>query len=434
MMNIKNILSARHLLLGTVAFAILGSMTAVSCSDDDLGPSIYDTNDYPLDRSVYTFPLDTFVKKNMLEPYNLKFIYKMEDVGTDMQKNLVPARYEKSVDLAVLTKYLWLDVYKKLAGEGEVFLKKYSPRIIHVIGSPGYNSDGSRTVGVAEGGLKVTLMEVNRLDVNRIDGDRGLNELFFHTMHHEFAHILDQTVLRPTAFNTISTGLYDAAGWAEKSDTIQAGLGFVTPYGSSQAGEDWVETLACYVTYDQDRWEKLLSTAQWDWEEVDYTLEDYQKNYPRAYIEYLGGYSRMTQNYDTIGYLRETANYEYKLVRKVVPRNADGFVALNPDGTYTLSTDMDNIDGQATILQKLDLVRTWLQENWGISIDSLRKEVQTRQYVTDADGNFVRSANGGFVNRLTYKDPANPDEPTLYETLIQEVEEYKKLQTGVLNQ
>ena len=430
-MNVKNMFSARQLLLGTVAVALLGTTVVASCSDDDLGPSIYDTNDYPLDRSVYTFPLDTFVKKNMLEPYNLKFIYKMEDVGTDMQKNLVPASYEKSVDLAVLTKHLWLDVYTKLAGEGEVFLKKYSPRIIHVIGSPGYNSDGSRTVGVAEGGLKVTLMEVNRLDVNQIEGNRGLNELFFHTMHHEFGHILDQTVLRPTAFNTISTGLYDAAGWAEKSDTIQAGLGFVTPYGSSQAGEDWVEVLACYVTYDQDRWDKLLNTAYYDWEEVDYTLEDYQKNYPRAYIEYLGGYSRMTQNYDTIGYLRETANYEYKLVRKVVPRNADGFVALNPDGTYTLSTDMDNIDGRATILQKLDLVRTWLQENWDISIDSLRKEVQTRQYVTDADGNFVRSANGGYINRLTYKDPANPDKPSVYEQLIEEVENYKALQTSV---
>ena len=415
------------------AFALLLPLSTFlfsSCSEDDLGPSIYDTTEYPLDRSLYTFPLDTFVKKNFLEPYNLKFIYKMEDVGTDMQKNLVPATYEKSVDLAVLTKFLWLDVYAKLAGENEIFLKKDSPRIIHVIGSPGYNSDGSRTVGVAEGGIKVTLMEVNRLDVNQIEGQRGLNELFFHTMHHEFGHILDQTSLRPTAFNTISAGLYDAMGWAEKSDTIQAGLGFVTPYGSSQAGEDWVETLACYVTYDQDRWEKLLNTARYDWEEIDYQVEDYQKYYPKAYQEYLGGYARQTCNYDTIGYLRQTANYEYKLVRKVVPRNADGFVALDADGNYVVQTDVDNIDGRETILQKLDLVRTWLKENWGVDLDELRREVQTRQYVTDEEGNFLRNSRGGFVNRLTYVDPANPDEPTLIEKLEQEVEEYKKLQTN----
>lgn len=399
-----------------------------ACSEDDLGPSIYDTTEYPLDRSLYTFPLDTFVKKNFLEPYNLKFIYRMEDVGTDMQKNLVPATYEKSIDLAVLTKYLWLDVYAKLAGEGEVFLKKYSPRIIHVIGSPGYNSDGSRTVGVAEGGIKVTLMEVNRLDVNQIEGARGLNELFFHTMHHEFGHILDQTVLRPTAFNTISAGLYDALGWAEKNDSIQAALGFVTPYGSSQAGEDWVEVLACYVTYDQDRWQKLLDSAQYDWEEIDYTVEDYQKYYPRAYQEYLSGYTRQTQNYDTIGYLRQTANYEYKLDRKIVPRNANGFVALDANGNYTVSTDADNVNGRATILEKLDLVRMWLYDNWEIDIEALRQEVQTRQYATDAEGNFLRDSRGGFINRLTYVDPENPDQPTLIEQLQQEVEEYKKLQ------
>lgn len=401
-----------------------------ACSEEDLGPSIYDTADYPLDRSVYTFPLDTFVKKNFLEPYNLKFIYKMEDVGTDMQKNLVPAQYEKSIDLAVLTKYLWLDVYAKLAKEKEVFLKKYSPRIIHVIGSPGYLSDGSREVGVAEGGIKVTLMEVNRLDVNQIEGQRGLNQLFFHTMHHEFGHILDQTTLRPTAFNTISQGLYDAMGWAEKSDTIQAALGFVTPYGSSQAGEDWVETLSCYVTYDQDRWEKLLNTARYDWEEIDYQVDDYRVKYPRAYQEYLNGYAVQTQNYDTIGYLRQMANYDYKLVRKVVPRNANGWVAKDAEGNYTVSTDGDNIDGREIILQKLDLVRTWLSENWGISIDELRREVQNRQYVTDADGNFLRDQYGSFVNRLTYKDPTNPDEPTLIEQLEQEVEEYKKLQSS----
>lgn len=416
----------KTLLLAAVATLTLVNLA--SCGEEDLKDSMFDTNDYPLDRSVYTFPLDTFVKKNFLEPYNLKFIYKMEDVGTDMQKNLVPASYEKSVNLAVLTKYLWLDVYAKLAGEKEVFLKKYSPRIIHVIGSPGYNSDGSRTVGVAEGGLKVTLMEVNRLDVNQIEGDRGLNELFFHTMHHEFGHILDQTTLRPTAFNTISGTLYDPIGWAEKNDSIQAALGFVTPYGSSQAGEDWVEVLACYVTYDQNRWDKLLNTAKYDWEEIDYTLEDYQKYYPRAYTEYLTGYTRQTCNYDTIGYLRQTANYEYKLDRKVVSRNADGFVAYDSDGGYTLITDGDNIDGQAVILQKLDLVRTWLKDNWDISLDDLRQEVQSRQYVMDADGNFLRSASGGFVNRLTYRDPSNPTAPTVIEQLLQEVEEYKKLQ------
>ena len=39
----------------------------VSCSEDDLGPSIFDTNDYPLDKTKYSFPLDTFLKVSFLE-------------------------------------------------------------------------------------------------------------------------------------------------------------------------------------------------------------------------------------------------------------------------------------------------------------------------------------------------------------------------------
>ena len=408
-----------------IALMAMVGISFMACSDDELGESIFDTKEYPLDRTAYTFPLDTFIKKNFLEPYNLKFIYRMEDVGTDMQKNLVPASYEKSVDLAVLTKHLWLDVYKKLAGEQ--FLKKNCPRIIHVIGSPGYNSDGSRTVGVAEGGIKVTLMEVNRLDVNQIEGDRGLNELFFHTMHHEFGHILDQTAQRPQSFNTMSAGLYDAVGWADKNDSIQAALGFVTPYASMQQGEDWVETLACYVTYDQDRWDQLLETASYDWEEIDFTAERYDSLFWNYNEQGKKTTRKSEYNLDTIGYLRQTANYEYKVDRKLVKRDGDGWVQTDSLGNFEFIT-IDNIDGRGVILEKLELVRNWLKDNWNVDLDELREEIQNRQYVKDENGVFLRDKYDRFINRLTYRDPDNPDAPTIYEQLMEEINEYKKLQ------
>ena len=90
--------------IASAALLTLGVTT--SCSDDDLGASIFDTVDHPLDRSSATFPLDTFCIENFRDPYNLRFLYKMEDIGSDMQKNLVPASYEKSKELAVLVKYL----------------------------------------------------------------------------------------------------------------------------------------------------------------------------------------------------------------------------------------------------------------------------------------------------------------------------------------
>ena len=155
----------KTLLFGAVAMV---ACAFVSCSDDDLGPSIFDTTEYPLDRSTYSFPLDTFVKANYLEKYNMRFIYRMEDIGSDMTKNLTPADYDKSVQLAVLCKYLWMEVYEKYAGAE--FLKVNAPRIIHVIGSKNLNpSQGTEILGVAEGGLKISLYNTNNLDIRNVD-------------------------------------------------------------------------------------------------------------------------------------------------------------------------------------------------------------------------------------------------------------------------
>ncbi len=417
-----------------VFLAYVGVNSFVACSEDELGPTIFPAEDKPLDRTLGTFPLDTFIKKHMLERYNMKYIYRMEDVGADMQKNLVPAKYEKSVDLAILTKYLWLDVYDKLAGEKEVFLKKYAPRIIHVIGSPAYNEDGSRTVGVAEGGVKITLMEANKLNVDEIEGANGLNNLFFHTMHHEFAHILDQTYQRPTAFDLLSSALYDAA-WNDKHDSVQCSLGFVTPYGSSANREDWVEVLSCYVTYTQERWDNLLESASYDWEDVDMTAEKYDSlfwNYEEKNGKWVKTTRKTEYDIDTIGYLHELSNYEYKVARKVVKRDADGWVQTDSLGNWQYDREhWDNIDGREVILTKLDLVRTWLKTNWDIDLDELRREVQSRQYLTDSNGNFVRNEWGGYVNRLTQPYEGDPSK-TLFKYLSEEIEEYKKIHEEAL--
>ncbi len=425
------------LLLAFVAF--IGLTVTVSCGDDDLGETIFSREDKPLDRTLGTFPLDTFIKVNMLEPYNMKFIYRMEDVGADMQRNLVPADYDKSVQLAVLTKYLWLDVYKKLAGEKEVFLKKYAPRIIHVIGSPAYNDDGSRTVGVAEGGVKITLMEANKLDVSQIEGANGLNNLFFHTMHHEFAHILDQTYQRPTAFDQLSSNFYDS-NWNDKHDSVQCALGFVTPYGSSASREDWVEVLSCYVTYDQERWDKLLNTASVDWEDVEMSDEQYDSLFYNYQKDANGNYRRNSEgkliresnirkqvDIDSVGYLHQLSNQEWRVARKVIKRDADGWAVTDTLGNIIIDRSLwDNIDGREMILTKLDMVREWLRTNWQISVDDLRKEVQSRQYLTDADGNYIRDNYGRLINKLTYHYEQDPTK-TLIEYLNEEIEQYKAL-------
>lgn len=394
-----------------VAVAAL-SAGFTSCSDDDFTSTIFDTDpaqDY-LDKTQYTFPLDTFVKKEFLESYNVKFTYKFDDKGSDKNKNLTPATYEQSLDLAVLTKYLWYDVYKELAGEE--FLKKNSPRIINITGSKNYNaSSGTETLGDASSGVKINLYNVNNLNVNDVD---MMNEYFFKTMHHEFSHILDQKILHPTSFNTISSSGYDASGWSDSPDSLKAGAGFVTPYASSSVSEDWAESMANYITMDSLAWKQKLESADFEWEVLDCKNKtEYEKLLSPGC------------NLDTIGYFKQTqSGVNNKLYRRKCLRNADGTVALNEKGQPQWLHET-GVDGRATILRKVNLVRTYLKENYNIDLDALRKMVQERTFVTNPDGTFVVE-NGNLVNKLTSVQESGKK---LIDMLRDEVNKFKALQT-----
>ena len=295
-------------------FSVLMLVSFVSCtSKDELGISIFDTTDHGLDSTSYSFKFDSFLQDSLLKPYNLNFIYRMEDKGTDMNYNIVPATYENSQKMAVLIKYLWFDVYGKIVNPE--FLKSYGPRTIHLIGSPAFNPvNGTMLLGLAEGGMKISLFRVNELDITDIE---TLNEFYFKTMHHEFAHILHQKKTYPKEFNLISYASYEPFSWQDRDDRIAQSLGFVSPYAGSQTREDFVETIANYIVKTDAQWNIILTNASKGW--------------------------------------------------------------VTNGSTITEGTDADGVDGKAIILQKLSICREWLKNSWNIDLDALRQEVQTRQ-------------------------------------------------------
>lgn len=230
-------------------------MTAVlaSCSKEKLDQkSIFDT-DSP-ERGAF----DIWLLLNYVEPYNIQFNYKYIDRESDNNYNLVPAEYDKAVAMAKLTKYLWIDSYNELLGD--TFIKTYCPRMIQLIGSKAFNNQGSVVLGTAEGGLKITLYNINGLNPSSPSID-FLNEWFFKTMHHEFAHILHQTKNYSTDFNLISTD-YQGPSWLNlESDAVANKMGYVTCYASYSPDEDFVEIISNYVTHAKGYWESVLATA-----------------------------------------------------------------------------------------------------------------------------------------------------------------------------
>jgi len=238
----------RRLIYFIIAFFVV---TLWSCKEDgpDIDNSIFDTKTPDLNS------FDRWLRQNYVTPYNMSVYYQLRDVETDFDYNVVPADLLKSKQLAWLLKYLWLEAYEEVAANGIHFVRANAPRLLHFIGSAEWDR-GTIRLGTAEGGLKITITQVNDLIPKDI-----VNQYFFNTIHHEFAHILQQTKDYPREFLTISVGNYMPAQWYNRTDETAATLGFVSNYAGSQPIEDFVETLSRYITFTATQWHDKLTEA-----------------------------------------------------------------------------------------------------------------------------------------------------------------------------
>ena len=238
-------------------------LTGACSSDDVSSESIFK----PTETKDSEF--DKWLSKTYTEPYNIQFNYLYNDYLTNRTYNVVPATISNSKAMAILIKHVWLDAYTELMGPD--FLKQHCFREFQLIGSAEYTSNGSIVLGFAEGGIRVNLFQVNALDPAHIYIEQttpygtsdafDLNRAYFHTMHHEFAHILTQLKDYSTDFRGISAGKYHTADWVNVKDLNSGAEGFVTGYASSEYNEDFAEVFSCYVTDTDAMWQKRLAQA-----------------------------------------------------------------------------------------------------------------------------------------------------------------------------
>lgn len=293
-----------------IFLAMVAAVLTTACSDDDLSnTSIF--NDATEEEQT---EFDKWIYENYTKPYNIDLVYRYQDYETNNQYNVVPADVDKVKALTIIMKHIWVEAYNEVAGED--FLKQYCFRKFQFIGSPEYNENGSIVLGTAEGGLKVTLFVVNWLNPNNIFIDSespfpttsndplDLNFWYFHTMHHEFCHILTQHKNYSTDFQTISAGKYHSSDWINVEDKDAPLEGFVTGYASGEYNEDFAEIYSTYVTKTDEAWQKILDAG------VDKTTND--------------------------------------------------------------------TSGRDAILAKLDIIKSYFQDSWGIDLDELRSVVLRR--------------------------------------------------------
>ncbi|WP_164126362.1 zinc-binding metallopeptidase [Sphingobacterium luzhongxinii] len=245
-----------------------------SCKKEKLDP-----NSVLEDRTQTQSVLDKYIDRTYITPYNIAILYKYVHMESDLNYNLSPASLESSTRMSRLLAFLGLEPYDELTGNKE-FIKNYFPKVLNYVGSPAYNNNGTIVLGTAEGGRKITLYNLNQLrGANTTDIDY-LNYWYFHTIHHEFGHILNQTKPFSASFREISGSDYVNDAWNDLYDEEGAlDDGFISPYAAKSAGEDFVELYSFYITLTAQQWEDKISQGSEEGQAVIQTKLDIVKNY-----------------------------------------------------------------------------------------------------------------------------------------------------------
>lgn len=237
---------------------LLALMTAfaVSCAEEapEPGRDIPGLGGYPSENT----PLDQWLMENYAKPYNIEVVYRWNSNELSTTAQLVPM-FEYLVQPTMdMIRQVWFAPYETLAGSS--FIRQMAPKKIVLVGSPQYNTDGSKVLGQAEGARKITLFDGNNYQPTNAEWIREI----MHTIEHEFAHILHQTRSYGASFRELSAGSYSPTGWQNYSETLALYNGFYSSYAMSAVDEDFVETISLLVVYGMDwRQERMDLLDYW---------------------------------------------------------------------------------------------------------------------------------------------------------------------------
>ena len=209
-----------------------------------------------LDKKAET-PFDKWLEVNYVNPYNILFKYRYELNESDVNYFTIPSKYEDAIILAHLVKYLCIDTYDEVAGID--FTRQYFPKMFFLIGEWEYRNNGTMILGTAEGGKKILLAGTNYLQ-RYMTSAANLNHYYIKTIHHEFTHILNQTVTYSADFREISDADYIADEWSDKSSGYLQ-RGFITAYSQHSDREDFAEMLSEYITNSAETWDGWIAAA-----------------------------------------------------------------------------------------------------------------------------------------------------------------------------
>lgn len=232
----------------TIACLVLTAIAFSGCTNEDRpeGSQLEVTNP---PQSI----LDNWITSNYTTPYNINIQYKWNQNAVDNNRYLYPPEKDKVQPVLEIIQKIWLNSYATIAGPN--FVKKIAPREIVMVGGMNLDQTGTITLGLAEGGQRVTLFETDYVDST----DKQNVKQFIHTIQHEYIHILNQhKPYDEKAMAKITPSGYTAA-WYATSDQDANEEGFITAYAKANINEDFAEMASVMLINSKDEYESFLA-------------------------------------------------------------------------------------------------------------------------------------------------------------------------------
>ena len=262
---------------------------------------------------------DKWLEANYVKPYNIDFKYRYEEIESEYNYYTVPADMNSSIKMAHILKHLCIDTYNEVANDGVVFTRSYFPKEFFLIGVWEYRNNGTYILGTAEAGKKVLLAGINFLD-DILAGTYDTSRSVADNLNHYY----------------VKTIHHEFTHILNQTKDYPADFKLVT--GKS---------------YEADSW----SDAPFDAEDV------YLK---RGFISDYAQHSDKEDFAEMMSlYITNTKEWWDAQMKK-----AEDVYADDPDQVKT---------GRELIEAKLDIVKNYMQEIWGIDMDKARDAIQRRQ-------------------------------------------------------
>lgn len=402
-----NTTSKSDLMKNVEKLIIISSMVLVlaSCTKK---PEVHYTPSPGLGGDVWAQgPIDKWMYDSLTKPYNIAVKYRWDPWEVNIGADLVPPEEDRVIPALEAMKRIWIDPYNAETGS-DAFIRKYAPKQFIMVGSAEYMSNGNMLLGQAEGGKKIAMYVINNFSTTNIEELRRM----LHTIEHEFAHILHQTVMYPEAFKSITP---DYTGtWFNMSNAEAQSRGFTTNYARSNPDDDFVETVATMLIEGKNRWEELVkkqnAAAQAALRKKEAMVVDYFRNTWK--IDF---YSLQKRTQDAlnslspdpieayIGFDKTYQGVFYDPSNTSVPSSASGFVSVYNQAKANVQSFTNNqltISGMAPVFVSANSMELYV---------FLYRASDQRTFVATYTFNFSRDASG--IYRFTYVSANDPNGP-----------------------